>query len=476
MLRKPTFLSLMLVLLPIVAGAADWSQWQGPNRNAISPETGLLQEWPTGGPPLAWRIDGLGGGDSAPAVVDGKLFGMSNRDGKEVVWALSEADGKEIWVASLGGAVEQRMPQSQEGPGGTPTVDGDRLYVIGMGGKLVCLREKDGEILWEKRLVEDFGGVVPRWSFRESALVDGDKVICTPGASDAMLVALNKRTGETIWKTKMPGSGEQSTGGGSSPVEKPSRSTSNRAEQTEQPDSANRGGSFGGRRRRGFGGGRGGFTRSGAAYSSVIAIDFDGERQYVQLTANSLIGVDATDGKLLWQYDAPASSVGINCSTPIYQDGLLFAASADGTGGGAAKLVKGSNGKINAEEVYFSRSMQNHHGGMIVVDGALYGANGGNEGGFLTCMEFQTGKILWRDRNAPKGSLLLADGRLYLRAEDGEMILIEPSRDELKIRGRFEQPDRSNSPAWAHPIIANGKLYIRDQGLLLCYDLKSSES
>ncbi len=167
--------------------------------------------------------------------------------------------------------------------------------------------------------------------------------------------------------------------------------------------------------------------------------------------------------------------MGINCSTPIFQDGLVFAASAYGSGGGAVKLSKDAAGAIKAEEVYFSRNMQNHHGGMIVVDGALYGANGGNEGGFLTCMDFQTGKLLWRDRDAPKGALLMADGRIYLRAEGGTMLLIEPSKEKLIVRGRFEQPNRSSVPAWAHPVAANGKLYIRDQGLMLCYNIKASD-
>ncbi|MCO6436874.1 MAG: PQQ-binding-like beta-propeller repeat protein [Phycisphaerae bacterium] len=617
--------------------ADDWPQWQGPDRNAISKEKGLLQQWPEGGPPLAWRIDGLGGGDSAPAVAGGKLFGMSNRDGKEIVWALSETGGSEIWVTALGDAVQQSRRESREGPGCTPTVDGDRLYVLGMGGRLACLSVEHGNIVWQRSLVDDLGGAIPDWSYRESPLVDGDKLICTPGGSDALMVALNKHTGETIWKsassaasapstdgtgprpataqterqnqTNRPGRGEAANrpGGGSGtapqvtgtkdpalflsehwgmtafsrkvpngkylaklyfaetfsgvtgrggrvftfnvegkefkdfdiweqaggpnkayiesvPVEVtdgqlditfrrqvenpaikaieiiPQRGDAKEADTirikagqtTPFTDSSGRvwladqgfaggqtspgfanfgGGGFGGRPS-GFGGGRGG-ARSGAAYSSAIAIDVDGERQYVQLTASSLVGVAASDGKVLWQYNAPANAMGINCSTPIFQDGLVFAASAYGAGGGAVKLNKNADGSINAEEVYFTSSMQNHHGGMIVVDDCLYGANGGNGGGFLSCLDFRTGQILWRDRNAPKGSLLLADGRLYLRSEEGEMVLIEPSREGLIERGRFDQPDRSSSPAWAHPIIANGKLYIRDQHLLLCYDVKA---
>jgi len=208
----------------------------------------------------------------------------------------------------------------------------------------------------------------------------------------------------------------------------------------------------------------------------VIAIDAAGKKQYVQLTAKTVVGVAADDGRFLWRYDAPANSSGINCSTPLYHDGLVFAASAYGAGGGAVKLSKGAEGKIVAEEVYFSKRMQNHHGGMVVFDGALYGANGGNGGGNLICLDFATGDVLWDERGkgrAAKGSIALADGRIYYRVEDGAMLLIEPNKKEYVERGRFKQPDRSRSPAWAHPVIANGKLYLRDQDLLLCYHIKA---
>ena len=204
----------------------------------------------------------------------------------------------------------------------------------------------------------------------------------------------------------------------------------------------------------------------------AIALVFEGQRQYVQLTADALLGVAASDGKFLWRYDRPANRMAINCSTPVFQDGLVFASSAYGNGGGAVKLSKDASGAVKAEEVYFTTRMQNHHGGMIVVDGCLYGASGGNEGGFLACLDFQSGDLLWRDREAPKGSLALADGRLYLRTEEGAMLLIEPNRERLVARGRFDQPDRSRSPAWTHPVVANGKLYVRDQDLLFCYDIK----
>jgi alcohol dehydrogenase (cytochrome c) len=621
-----------------LCGPFDWPQWQGPDRNGISKETGLLQVWPKEGPPLAWQIKGLGGGDSAPSIAAGRIYGMSNRGEDEVVWALSEQDGKEIWSVRIAPAHSQNFPQSKEGPSATPTVDGDRLYVMGLAGNVVCLQAADGKVVWQRNLVTDFGGATPAWSYRESPLIDGDKVICTPGSDAAMLVALNKLTGQTIWKTKMPGSSEAAPvgagggnpgggpgerGGGSAsgvtgtkdpnlfvsehwgmrafsqkipngkyvaklyfaetyqgitgpgqrvfsfdvqghkfndfdiwvkaggpnkayietvPVEVsngefriaftsqvenpaikaieivPQRESSGSASsagtirinagasssftdssgQVWQPDSGFEGGmtnpgmggapgALGGapgdadRGRGRPGGGFGGFGgpgSSGAAYASPIAINFDGQRQYVQLTAKALIGLAAADGKFLWQYDRPANRMGINCSTPIYHDGMVFAASAYGAGGGAVKLSRDSAGEIKAKEVWSSRQMENHHGGVILHDGTLFGSNGGNGGGYLICLDFPTGDILWNERDSDKrrvrkGSVAFADGRIYYRTEEGDLILIEPSRKEYLERGRFVQPDRTKLPAWAHPVIANGKLYIRDQDTLFCYDVKA---
>ena len=399
------------------ASASDWPQWQGPDRNAISKESGLLKEWAKEGPPLVWKIKGLGGGDSAPSIAASRIFGMGNRGDDEMVWALSETDGKEIWVTRLGPAFKPQMPQGKEGPGCTPTVDGKLLYVEGLGGEVACIQVSDGKIVWQRSLKGDFGGRVPTWSFRESPLVDGDKVIFTPGGEDATLVALDKLTGKPIWKSQVPGSPK-------------------------------------------------------AAYSSVIVIDFEGQRQYVQFTAKGLVGVAASDGKFLWRYDRPANGPGINCSTPIYQDGRVFAASAYGAGGGLVKLSKDANAGVKAEEVFFSKKIQNHHGGVIFFDGCLYGANGGNEGGALVCLDFSTGNVLWDERDdaqhrAPKGSITMADNRFYYRTEKGSILLIEPSSKEYLERGRFDQPDRSDLPAWAHPVIANGKLYVRGPGCIV---------
>src|ERR1043166_2043051 len=256
-------LAVVLWTAKSVAGEFDWPQWQGPDRNGVSKEAGLLKEWPKDGPPLAWRIKGIGEGYGAPSIAAGRIYGMSNRGGEEFAWAFSESDGKELWAVRLGPALSEGMPQGKEGAGCTPTVDGEKLYLLGQSGDLACLQVKDGKVVWRRNLPTDFGGVIPTWRYNESPLVDGDKLLCTPGGKDATIVALNKLTGETIWKTEVPA-----------------------------PSAGNSGGPGGGRG--GGGGGRGGFRDSGAAYSSAIAIDFEGQRQYVQLTSKALIGVAAS--------------------------------------------------------------------------------------------------------------------------------------------------------------------------------------
>jgi outer membrane protein assembly factor BamB len=301
-------------------------------------------------------------------------------------------------------------------------VDGERLYVIGMAGDLSCLQVSDGTILWQRSLSREFGAPALAWSFRESPLIDGNKVICTPGGEGATLVALDKLTGNTIWKSQVDGDPRPS-------------------------------------------------------YASAIAADFDGQRQYVQFTARALVGIAASDGRPLWWYTRVANGAGINCSTPIYLDGHIFAASAYGAGGALLKPTRNANGDTDADEVWLSKRMQNQHGGVIAFDGCLYGAHGGNDGGALSCLELATGKVLWDEQDNPerggvKGSVALADGRLYYRTESGTMLLVEPSAKQYIERGRFDQPDRSARPAWSHPVIANGKLYLRDHHVLLCYNVK----
>ena len=407
--------ALILVLGCLLASSAfssefDWPQWQGAARDAKSKETGLLKDWPKEGPPLAWQVKGLGDSYSSPSIAKGRIFTMSNREKTEQVLCLDENGGKELWAAPLGPA---KGGGGYPGPRCTPTVDGDLLYAEGCGGTLVCLQVSDGKEVWRKELRKDLGGRVGGWEYSESPLVDGDKLIVTPGGKKSTLAALNKKTGETLWVAVVP-------------------------------------------------------EGDAAQYSSPIAADVEGTRQYIQFLAGGVVGVSAADGKFLWRYNKPANGTA-NCSTPIYSDGHVFAASSYGNGGGLAKLSKDGDG-FKAEEVYFTKEMKNHHGGVILLDGHLYGSDEGK----LTCLDFKTGQVKWAAKQTGKGSILYADGRFYYRNEGGKgtVILVEATPEKYVEHGRFDQPDRSGQNAWPHPVIANGKLYIRDQDLLLCYDLK----
>jgi outer membrane protein assembly factor BamB len=388
--------------------AYDWPQWQGPDRTAVSKETGLLKEWPKEGPKLLWSVENLGGGYSTPSIAAGRVFGMSYRDKDEVVWALNDKDGSELWVTRI---AAKGNAGYNEGPRCTPTVDGELIYALGLSGDLACLEAATGKVRWQKNLKKDYGGQVGGWAYSESPLIDGDKLLVTPGGKKTTLLALDKKTGDTIWKGVTP-----------------------------QGD--------------------------GAHYSSIVAATVDGKREYIQFLAGGVVGFSG-DGEFLWRYDHPHNGTA-NCSTPIFWDNHVFAASAYGTGGGLVKLTA-SDGKVSAEEVYFAKQMQNHHGGMVLVDGHLYGEGGGR----LTCLEFKTGKEKWREGKTGKGSVAFADGKLYYRNEGGPIILAEANPEKYVELGRFNQPKRSKANAWPHPVVANGKLYIRDQDYLYCYDVKA---
>jgi outer membrane protein assembly factor BamB len=396
----------------------DWPQWQGPERNGVSAEKGLLQDWPKDGPPLAWKVEKLGGGFSAPAVANGRIYGMSYRGNDEVVWALDEKDGKEIWATVIAGKVNVGYGS---GPRCTPTVDGNRVYAEGIDGDLVCLDAENGQKVWAKNLVKDFGGGRPGWGYCESPLIDGDVLVATPAGRRAALVALKKASGEMIWQAQVPGG--DARGGG---------------------------------------------------YSSPVVADIAGVRQYVQLLGDGVgvVGVAAKDGKFLWGFGKVGNGVA-SITTPIVQGDQVFASSAYNKGAGLIAIKKSGDG-FKAEQVYFSKDLQNHHGGMILLDGYLYGAHGGNgeRSPALKCLDLKTGEAQWESPQAGKGSLAYADGRLYYRNENGPMILVEANPKKYVEHGRFNQPGRSREKAWPHPVIANGKLYLRDQDLLLCYDIK----
>lgn len=372
-----------------------------------------MRQWPEGGPRLLWTVESLGEGYSTPSLAGGRLFVMGNRDGSEWVFALDPAaDGKKLWAARVGSVRHEggRYP----GPRSTPTVDAARVYALGMNGDVVCLDAADGAILWRRDLVNDFGGRVQRWGYSESLLVDGPWVLCTPGGDDAMIAALDKLNGNTVWQSPR--------------------------------------------------GGR-------AGYASIVKATIDGVEQYVQFMADGVVAVEADGGKPLWRYDAPANRTA-NVATPIVEGDSVFAASAYGTGGGRVDL-KRTAGNFDVREVYFTRRMQNHHGGVILIDGYLYGAS---NPGILTCIDWESGEIAWQDRKPGKCSLLYIDGMLIARSEDALVSLVAARPDRFELLGQFREPQSTGAPTWPHPVVSDGRLYLRDHDVLYCYDVHGTRA
>jgi outer membrane protein assembly factor BamB len=418
MMTRSGFTSLLtLAIVSLTAGAADWPQWRGPQRDGVSEETGLLQKWPEGGPKLLWRIQGLGGGYSTPSVVEDRLY-LLNNEGmeKEFVRALRTQDGGEIWSTQIGKVGPNTGPQ-YPGARTTPTVDGDVLYALGSDGDLACLAVADGNVRWQKNLRREFGGKPGKWAYAESPLIDGDVLVCTPGGNQATIVALNKSSGEVIWKSAVPGGDE-------------------------------------------------------AAYASVIVVETGGLKQYVQFLQNGVVGVDAGSGKFLWRYERTAQGSPANIPTPVAFENLVYSA-AGRSGGGLVRLAV-SQKEVDAEQVYFTQELPTAIGGSVRIGDLMYGTNGGG----LVCAEFATGDVKWQDRSIGAASVVFADGLLFLHGENGEVALVEATPEEYREKGRFTPPERpaaaerSRSKAWAYPALADGRLYIHDWGTLWCYDVK----
>jgi outer membrane protein assembly factor BamB len=406
----------LCVVVSVVAGvvalgaqspSTDWPQWRGLERNGVSRETGLLREWPRTGPAVVWSASQLGEGYGSVAVAGSRVFvqGMKNR--QSVVTSLDRASGKPVWSVAIGTAQEN---DRGSGPRSTPTVDGDRVYVLTENGDLVCLMAADGKVVWRRNILRDFSGRNINWLVSESPLVDGNRLIVSPGGRNAGMAALDKMTGMTIWVSK------------------------------ELSDEA--------------------------GYASPVVADVQGVRTIMTLTGNAGIGVRATDGKLMWRYGNVANNTA-NITTPVYSNGKVFYTSAYGTGG-ALLALKASGETVSAQEVYFTRNMQNHHGGVVLVDGYLYGFNNS----ILTCLEFDTGKVMWRDRSVGKGSVASADGHLYILSENNIVGLVEASPKGYRETGRFTISDQG-WPTWAHPVVSGGRLYIRNQNVLASYDVRA---
>jgi outer membrane protein assembly factor BamB len=390
-------------------GADDWPQFRGPRRDAHSPDTGLLKEWPKDGPPLVWKAKGLGSGYSSVAVAGDRLFTMGNKGRSSFVVALDRDGGKVLWSQEVG--------QAGGDLGCTPTADGDRVYAIGQAGDLVCLDAATGEVRWRKNFVKDFGGKFGGWHYTESPLVDGEQVVCTPGGKDATLVALDKKTGAVIWKCAVP------------------------VEDTT------------------------------AGYASVVVAEAGGVRQYVQLLAAGVVGVAARDGKFLWKYEKLGHNTA-NIPTPIVLGDHVFCAAGYGKGGALLHLVA-TDGGVTAKEVYFQPALTNKHGGLVVVGDYVYGDHDDSGRPFCAEVKTGKIVWQRKDRGPGEhsASVAYADGHLYFRYENGVTALVEPSPAGYEEVSAFPIP-KHEGPSWAHPAIAGGRLYLREGDALWCYDVK----
>jgi len=423
-----SFLAFAASLLGTAVQGENWSQWRGADRANRSTETGLFANWGQSGPPLAWIAEGVGSGYASVSVVGSRIFTTGNFANDQSVIALNSSTGKVVWKTAISDTAPKH---GYDGSRSTPTVDGEKLYVVSSDGAIICLSGRDGKVIW-KRDFDDFNGkMMSGWGFSESPLIDGNRVICTPGGPEAMVVALDKVTGEDIWACPMPSGGD--------------------AQGVNGKD-----------------------LQDGAGYSSPIVSEGGGVKQYVQLVGKGLIGISAEDGKLLWTYSRVANGTA-NIPTALVDGDYVFTSTGYGTGSALLKLASDGNGGVDAEEVYWleSKTLQNKHGGMTLVDGHIYCGHG-NGDGLPICVEMKTGDVSWgplRGKGSGETSTVYADGHIVFRREDGTVILAEATPEKFVMKSSF-MPSFQQGKSWAHPVISGGVMYLREQDKLMAYKVK----
>ena len=389
--------------------SADWPQWRGAGRTGHSPDTSILAPWPKSGPKQSWIFKDAGIGYSSFSIVGSRLFTMGARQESEQVICLDATTGKELWATSLGPVYENNWG---DGPRSTPTVDGDHLYALSATGILACLNIKDGTEVWKVDVVKSLGGELQGWGYTESVLIDGDHVICTPGGQQGTMAALHKKTGAVVWQSSK--------------------------------------------------------LKGPAQYSSPIRIEVNGQPQYAQLLMNKVVGIAPKDGALLWETSFPGRVAVI--PTLLFHDNSVYATAGYGTG---CQMIKLDGDE--PEVVYEEKSITNHHGGVIVVDGKIYGHS--DKGGW-TCQDFLTGKIEWQDESLGKGACTYAAGHLICVDEnDGTVVLATAKPDKWQEISRFKLAPQTSlrkeeGRIWSHPVVVNGRLYLRDQDLIFCYNVQ----
>lgn len=421
---RVTLAAMVAASLMTVASAADpcWPQWRGPNRDGKAVGGSIRTDWEANPPKQLWSMEGIGNGYGSLAIVGDRLYTTGYVGKEEMVTAVHLGTQKVLWQTPIGAAVEMGN-EEWYGSRGTPTVDGERIYVVASEGGVASLDIATGKVLWKKVFADEYGSGKQSWGYAESALVDENAVICTPGSDEVLMVALDKNSGKELWRTPYPEIGEAG--------------------------------------------------KQEAGYSSAVVSNAAGVKQYVQMTGKGAVGVRAKDGKLLWSYNKVANRVAV-IPTPIVQGDQVFVSSGYGTGAALLNLTKSGDG-VKAEEVYFlgQNEFQNHHGQMILDKGYVYAGRGHGKG-FPVCVELKTGKIVWGEgERGPGGgsaAVTFVDGHLIFRYQDGVVALIEATPEEYRLKGTFK-PEFTEGPNWAHAVVCDGKLYMRQKEHLMCYDV-----
>jgi len=392
--------------------AGFWPRFHGPKGDNISSETGLLKSWPDGGPTLLWTAQGIGEGYSSVSIANGLIYTAGNLKEKTAITAL-DTSGQIQWQVAAGDAWTGEHP----GTRGTPTIDGDRLYHESPLGQLVCLNAKTGDEIWSLNILEEFGSKNIQWALAESVLVDGDRLICCPGGKNTSVVTLDKKTGKTVWTARSTG--------------------------------------------------------DLAGYATPALVEYQGLRIILAMTQKALIGVNADNGDLLFRHPHE-TKWDVNATTPIFHDGQVFITSGYSAGSEILKLkVEGKTASV--ETVWQSKDLDNHHGGVVLLDGYLYGAaheaRGAGRNPWV-CLDWKTGERKYAEKGVGKGSLTCADGMLYTLSEKEDVGLVRATPEGHEVISRFKLPKGGKGPSWAHPVICGGRLYLRHGDRLYAYDVR----
>jgi len=404
-------LSLLCLGLAARADDQDWPQFHGPRRDNRSTETGLLKVWPPEGPRRMWTAQGLGHGFATVSIAQGRVYTSGDRGGRTIITAF-DLDGRILWQTGNGPAWEASVPGSR----GTPTIDGDRLYHENAHGNVACLDAKTGKTLWTRNILTDFHSKNINWGLAESVLIDGDRVICCPGGPEAAMVALDKHTGRTVWKSASAG--------------------------------------------------------DLAGYASPTPGEYRGLRMVFTLTSRAAIAVNADNGELLWRFEqiTPFEEM---ISMPLYRDGHVLITTR--TAGTALLAMDVTGKRCSVREVWRSKELDNQHGGLVVHDGYIYGSSHVNSNGKWFCLDWKSGKVMYSDRGVGKGSLTYADGLLYALSENRVMGLVKPTPAGYEVISQFKIPSGGEGPSWAHPVVCGGRRYIRHGDFLYAYDIRGAD-